>query len=144
MRAVKPVLAIVALMALMRAAPSSGGDLTLVVEDVRDTRGVIGVLVFSSPDGWPEHVSSAFTSMALPAQAPVTTLTIHDLPPGEYAVVVLHDENSNMKLDRNWLGMPKEQWGMSNNPHASLSAPSFESAEFSLSGNEQMRIRLRE
>ncbi len=140
---IRPVLALVVLTALTHAVPSSGHDLTLVVEGVRNTRGVIGVLVFNSPAGWPEYVASAFTSRAVPAQAPETVLTLHKLPAGEYAVVVLHDENSNMKLDRDWLGKPKEQWGMSNNPHVALSTPSFDSARFSFVGDERLHIWLR-
>jgi uncharacterized protein (DUF2141 family) len=72
----------------------------LVVEGVKNTRGFIGVLVFNSSAGWPEDVSSAFTSEAVPAQAPETILEVHNLPAGEYAVVVLHDENLNKKLTR--------------------------------------------
>jgi uncharacterized protein (DUF2141 family) len=79
----------------------------------------------------------------VPAQAPETVLEVHNLPAGEYAVVVLHDENSNKKLDRNWLGKPKEQWGMSNNPHFSHSAPAFGSASFPFAGDEQLHIELR-
>lgn len=145
MRAVKIGLrlALLAFTGVTHAAPPSGHDLTLVVEGVRNTRGVIGVLVFNSPAGWPEHVSSAFTSTAVPAQAPVTTVTIHNLPVGEYAIVVLHDENSNMKLDRDRLGRPKEQWAVSNNPHVFLSAPSFDSARFSFTGDERLYLWLR-
>ncbi len=124
-------------------APPSGHGLKLVVEGVKNSRGLIGVLVFKSPAGWPEDVSSAFTSEVVPAQAPETVLEVHNLPAGEYAVVVLHDENLNKKLDRNWLGKPKEQWGMSNNPPFTHSAPSFGSARFPFAGDEQMHIGLR-
>jgi uncharacterized protein (DUF2141 family) len=136
------VLSLAALTALFHATPAPAHDLTLVVDGVRNTRGVIGVLLFNSPEGWPEHVASAFISVAVPAQAPVTVMTIHDLPAGVYAIVVLHDENSNMKLDRTWFGKPKEQWGMSNNPRFFLSAPSFDSARFTLAASEEMYIAL--
>ena len=128
---------------LATQASPTGHGLKLVVEGVRNTRGVIGVLVFNSPAGWPGDVSSAFTSEAVPAQSPETVLEVHNLPAGEYAVVVLHDENLNMKLDRNWLGKPKEQWGMSNNPHFAHSAPSFGSARFPFAGDEELHIALR-
>jgi len=123
-------------------APTTGHGLKLVVNGVKNTRGFIGVLVFNSSARWPEDVSSAFTSEAVPAQAPETVLEVHNLPAGEYAVVVLHDENLNKKLDRNWLGKPKEQWGMSNNPHFTYSAPSFGSARFAFDGDEQLHIGL--
>jgi uncharacterized protein (DUF2141 family) len=128
--------------AATQASPTGHG-LKLIVGGVKNTRGVIGVLVFNSPAGWPEDVSSAFTSEAVAAQAPETVLEVHNLPAGEYAVVVLHDENLNKKLDRNWFGKPKEQWGMSNNPRFSNSAPSFGSACFPFAGDEQLHIGLR-
>jgi len=37
-----------------------------------------------------------------------------DIPPGTYALVVIHDENMNGKLDTNWVGIPKEGYGFSN------------------------------
>jgi uncharacterized protein (DUF2141 family) len=45
------------------------------------------------------------------------------IPSGTYALVVLHDENMNGKLDTNWLGVPKEGYGFSNDPDAAT-APS--------------------
>ena len=128
--------------AVTQAAPIGYG-LKLVVDGVKNTKGFIGVLVFNSPAGWPDDVSSAFTSEAVPAQAPETVLEVHNLPAGEYAVVVLHDENLNKKLDRNWYGKPKEQWGMSNNPPFTHSAPSFGSARFPFAGDEELHIGLR-
>jgi uncharacterized protein (DUF2141 family) len=46
------------------------------------------------------------------------------------AVVVLHDENLNHKLDRNLVGIPKEGFDLSNNPKGMLSAPGFDTATF--------------
>ena len=39
-----------------------------------------------------------------------------NLPAGNYAVQVMHDENENNKLDTNFMGMPIEGYGFSNNP----------------------------
>ena len=38
-----------------------------------------------------------------------------DIPPGTYAVKLHIDENENGKLDTNFIGIPKEQYGISNN-----------------------------
>jgi uncharacterized protein (DUF2141 family) len=51
------------------------------------------------------------------------------LPPGWYAVSVVHDQNNNAKLDKNFLGIPNEPYGFSNNP-SSLGKPSFEGVKF--------------
>ena len=63
-------------------------------------------------------------------------------PAGDYAVALIHDVNKNHKLDKNWIGEPKEQWGMSNNPHAHIKAPSFTTAKFSLRGNLEIDVQL--
>ena len=73
----------------------------------------MGVLVFNTAQGWPEQFSAALRAEATAAHTGVVEITIPDLPAGDYAVVALHDENANKQLDRNWLGVPVEQWGMS-------------------------------
>jgi uncharacterized protein (DUF2141 family) len=143
-----PIAAVLTLSLIMLASAPAASQasraytLTLVVEGVRNAKGVIGALVFRSPEGWPEDTQSAFVKKAVPAQPNRTTLQLSGLPPGDYAVVVLHDENENMKLDRNWLGRPAEQWGMSNNPRAYLAPPKFDRARFHLDGDRQLIIRL--
>ena len=101
------------------------------VDGFRNTRGVAGVLLFTSPAGWPEDVHRSFQHKAEPIRAAShdANITFDNLPPGNYGVVALHDENRNMKLDRNLVGWPKEGFGFSNNPHVGLSAPSFQQAE---------------
>ena len=58
---------------------------------------------------------------------------------GAYAVSVLHDENRNGGMDTNWVGMPKEGYGVSNDARASFGPPEFNDAMFSL---EVKKVRL--
>jgi uncharacterized protein (DUF2141 family) len=57
--------------------------------------------------------------------------------PGDYAVSVFHDENANGTLDRNFIGMPKEGVGASNDAAGKLGPPRFEDARFSYKGGQQ-------
>jgi uncharacterized protein (DUF2141 family) len=114
--------------------------LTVAVENVRNAPGVVGVLVFNTAQGWPEQVSAALRAKATAAHTGVVEITIPDLPAGDYAVVALHDEHTNKQPDRNWLGVPVEQWGMSNNPPYRFAAPAFEAARFRL--DQELRIRV--
>jgi len=57
-----------------------------------------------------------------------------DIPPGTYAMVVIHDENMNGKLDTNALGIPKEGYGFSNDAKKWLGTPTFSDASFSYDG----------
>ncbi|HET8550209.1 MAG TPA: DUF2141 domain-containing protein [Bryobacteraceae bacterium] len=126
----------------LRGGRLKAATLTINIEHVRNAAGVVGVLVFNSPRGWPENFDAALRKKAVAAHPPVTALVIDDLPYGNYAVVVLHDENENRKLDRNFLGIPREGWGMSNNPRARASAPSFRRARFTLARDKNLRVRL--
>jgi uncharacterized protein (DUF2141 family) len=53
-----------------------------------------------------------------------------DLRPGTYAAGAFQDENSNGRLDRNWMGMPREPWCVSRGARGSVGPPSFSSASF--------------
>jgi len=56
------------------------------------------------------------------------------IPPGTYALAVIHDENRNGKLDTNWMGIPTEGYGFSNEAKALLGPPSFSAAKFQYDG----------
>jgi uncharacterized protein (DUF2141 family) len=55
-----------------------------------------------------------------------------ELPEGEYAVVVVHDENDNGKLDSGFLGFGGENYGYSNNIRPWFGRPDFEDAKFTI------------
>jgi uncharacterized protein (DUF2141 family) len=66
----------------------------------------------------------------------------YELPTGQYAVGIFHDVNLNNKMDNNFLGLPKEQYGFSNNARALFGPPSFEDAAFELKGFTKQSIDL--
>jgi uncharacterized protein (DUF2141 family) len=53
------------------------------------------------------------------------------------------DANKNLKIDKNFLGIPKEQYGFSNNAMGKLSAPSYEQAKFLVQGTTVQNIKLK-
>jgi uncharacterized protein (DUF2141 family) len=127
------------------SAPASSGPkytLTVHVEGVNNEDGNIGVLVFQNDRGWPEERLIALKDVVVPAHPGTVTVTVPDLPAGDYAVSVAHDANKNRKLDKNFLGKPKEQWGLSNNPHAVLKAPPFSKCKFTLNKDMELHITM--
>jgi uncharacterized protein (DUF2141 family) len=120
-----------------------GNTLRVYVEGVRNSKGVVGYLVFDSSRGWPDTLKDTIRMDAVPAHEGTVMLEIPDLRTGDYGLVVIHDENSNKKLDKDWKGSPKEQWGMSNNPKAYLSAPSYDRAKFHLAHAMDMHVVLK-
>jgi len=63
--------------------------------------------------------------------------------PGDYAIAIYHDKNGNKEFDKNFLGIPSEHFGMSNNPKFGLKSPSYEEAVFSVpQSGKNIRITL--
>ena len=65
-----------------------------------------------------------------------------ELPEGRYAMGVFHDANRNNRLDTGLFGIPKEQFGFSNNAMGRFGPPSFEAASFVVSGSAAQTIAL--
>jgi len=123
------------------AANTPKYKLTITVENMDSNVGNLGILIFSGPKGWAEDRQSALKDISVPAQQGVQKVDVQ-LPPGRYAVALVHDLNMNHKLDKNFLGMPKEFWGLSNNPHATLKAPPIEKCYFTMDGDKEVKIQL--
>lgn len=68
-------------------------------------------------------------------------IVFEQVDPGEYAVKLYHDENDNGKLDKNFIGIPKEGYGFSNNG-GRFGSPSFEKASFVVEENTMLSIKL--
>ncbi len=112
------------------AAPRPGQPLcalTIHVTGFRNRKGRAEGAVYASPAGWPEDTKKSVVHGGFPIGNGEAT-EVFQIPPGRYAVVVIHDENMNHKLDRNFLGIPKEGFGFANNPRVLLTAPSFRAA----------------
>lgn len=78
------------------------------------------------------------------AIGPVVHLRLPDISPGTYAVKVFHDVNDNGVLDANWIGIPKEPYGFSNDAMGTFGPPSFEQASFKVgAGTNALRIRMK-
>ena len=70
-------------------------------------------------------------------------LSLGRVPPGTYALLVVHDENGNGKLDM-MLGIPREGFGFSNNPTIRMRAPRFDEVRFNLApGQATQNVRLK-
>ena len=65
------------------------------------------------------------------------------LPHGEYAITLYVDSNGNKKFDKNLFGIPKEEYGFSNNVMGRMSAPTFDQAKFGVTGPTTQNIKLR-
>ncbi|HQT01126.1 MAG: hypothetical protein B7Y26_13580 [Hydrogenophilales bacterium 16-64-46] len=114
---------------LMLCLPSAGAaTLTVSIDGVQPAAGPLVVLVFDRAEGFPKEARASSRHLLQTGQ---TTLALDNLKPGPVAVLAYHDENANGELDR-FLGMiPKEGWGLSNNPTVT-GKPAFKDAAIAL------------
>ena len=67
---------------------------------------------------------------------------IKELPKGEYAVSAFHDENENYKMDTNFIGIPKEPIGISNDATGFMGPPKYKDAKFQISKDTTISIKI--
>ena len=65
-------------------------------------------------------------------------LTFEGLPNGFYAVTVIHDEDGNEDLTTNFLGIPKESIGASNDAPARFGPPKWNDAMFEIKNGQTL------
>ncbi|WP_448519842.1 DUF2141 domain-containing protein [Rhodoflexus sp.] len=107
------------------------GKIIVEVSNLRTNSGKVLAAIYPSEKGFMKDEKSALAT----AQAVVsgnTAKIIFEVPYGEYAFSLLHDENGNGKMDTNMLGIPKEGYAASNNAKNSLGAPKYADAKFKL------------
>ena len=107
----------------------------MLVDGVRSADGVLGVALFSAKKGFPDNKAMAIEGRSVPAGKRCKVI-FENVPFGVYAVSVLHDENGNGKMDKGFLGIPKEGFGVSNNPEIKMGPPSFAESRFDLHSTE--------
>jgi uncharacterized protein (DUF2141 family) len=103
--------------------------------NIRNSTGTVDCALFESSVGFPiEFLRSATNVMVIKIRKAEARCDFEDIPPGTYAMAVIHDENMNGKLDTNRLGIPKEGYGFSNDAKGWLGPPSFSAASFRYDG----------
>jgi uncharacterized protein (DUF2141 family) len=134
--------ALSAVSALIVPVAAFAGDLTIDVAGITPDRGRIYVAVYDRADSFPISGRQLVGQVLDPTDR---HLTVHfkDLPPGQYAAVAYQDANGNGKLDKNFLGIPKEPYGFSNGARGSVGPPKFSEAAVPLNPDGATRIELK-
>lgn len=130
----------VALGSLLVVVPSAlaqiqlDGNLKVTVNALDSQEGAVCFKLFSGRQGFPSEDDSAVLKRCVPIEEVPLTVTFEDLPFGNYAVAVYHDENEDSIMNRNSFGMPSEGYGFSNDAPAMTGPAQFEDAMFVVAG----------
>lgn len=126
------------LIMMMLAMPtfSARADDSLTAEiALGDDRGHVICLLYNSENGFPKDQEKASAKVVVKSSNKRATCQFSSVKPGEYALFVIHDQNDNGKLDRNFIGIPTEGVGVSSDDGKQhFGPPKFQNAKFRYDG----------
>ncbi len=115
---------------LLAAGSGHTATLHVTVEKIRNDSQPVRVLLFNSPDSFPDE-EQCLKIQETRAMEGTAAVEFTDLAPGTYAIMAYHDENEDNRLNR-VLGMwPSEGYGLSLNPLV-MGPPTFQDTSFEL------------
>lgn len=113
------------------------------IAGVHNDKGQVLCSLFSSAKDFPKKTDKAVAHAISAISQAHASCEFSGIAPGTYAVSVFHDENSNGKMDTNFMGIPREGVGASNNAKGHLGPPKFEAAAFRfLGGRLDLKITI--
>jgi len=120
---------------------SQNAQLEIEISGISEIKGKIQIAIFNESVLFPEK-GKAYGVEYFDVNAQVMQVLIADLPYNGYGIVLFHDLNSDKVCNLNFMGIPKESYGFSNNVKPMLKAPSFESTKVNLNTNKKINIQL--
>ncbi len=117
--------------------------LTVKVNDLRNGKGIVQFSLYNKEGSIPdEHFEHYLMQEKSAIKNNSALVVFNNLPKGNYAVNILHDENQDGKIDKGFV-LPKEGIGFSNFKSIGFrNKPSFKKAQFLLNSNQQMNVKV--
>jgi uncharacterized protein (DUF2141 family) len=127
------------------AAAADGPNLRLTTSNVADSAGKLIIWIYENDEDWLRE-RGARTQKVVPVAGNLRgdKVTVDLLlPAGQYALLVFHDRDNDGQLARNFLGLPKEPSGLSNNARPRFGPPRFKAAVFTVGDSlAEQNVRL--
>ncbi len=108
------------------------GDIVVKMTGFRTGQGRVSVVLYDNAGPFPKKSDQAVKIVRTQVKGDTATAVFKDIPYGEYAFAILHDENLNSKMDYDSIGRPQEGYAFSNNATGMVGAPSYGKAKFKL------------
>ena len=118
---------------------SSAAELTIKVTDIKKMKGHLLVALYESKEAYDGGETQLASKVKVDESEHL--VIFKDIPEGQYAVKMYHDENDNNELDSNMFGIPSEGYGFSNN-EGRFGAPDYKDAMFEVNNKTNIEINL--
>ena len=137
----------VAAATLLLSLPIFAHELVVTINNIKEA-GEIHIAIydnaaaFETDRGEKGGAAPGITEGTIEMVDPGSVTYQYELPPGTNAIGIFHDANLNNRLDNYFFGVPREQYGFSNDARGFLGPPSFDAAVFSVAGRTEIAITL--
>jgi uncharacterized protein (DUF2141 family) len=118
---------------------AQNADLTVSISGIKNNTGSLTAELYSSKE---KFLKTSYKTVSSAIKSNSATVTFTEIPKGEYTVLVYHDGNKNGKLDKNFIGMPKEPVACSNNAKGFMGPPKYEDAKFTVTADTKINIKM--
>ena len=132
---------------LLPGISANADELIVRVDNIKEA-GEIHIAIYDSAEAFEADrgekggAAPGITQGTIEMVEPGSVTYRYELPPGTYAIGIFHDPNLNNQLDNYFFGVPREQYGFSNNARGFMGPPSFDDAAFSVEGKTEISIGL--
>jgi len=123
------------LCSFISAQQSEKDTLILKVTNIKKAVGDIYVAVYNNEK---DYMENRFAEAIVAVESENELEVKIEMPKGKYDISIFHDTNEDGELSTNFLGIPKEPYGFSNNPKAKFGPPSYEESLFEFKADGQV------
>jgi uncharacterized protein (DUF2141 family) len=124
---------------LMTNAQEETFQITVRVSGLKSNEGKLLIALYNKEN---QFLKNGFKNASTKITSKRGRYVFKGIPKGEYAISILHDKNNNNKMDTNFLGIPNESYGCSNNAKGFMGPPKYENAKFQLVKNKTIQIKI--
>jgi len=118
---------------------AQNSNLVVTVSGLKNNTGLLTVELYNAKG---KFLKTSYKTVSSAIKSNTATATFIGIPKAEYTVMAYHDENNNGKLDKNFIGMPKEAVACSNNAKGFMGPPKYEDAKFTISTDSKISIKM--
>ena len=114
-------------------------DLTVAIQNFKNNTGLAKVGLYNSEGTF---LNATYKKLDSKISENKAVVIFKDLSIGEYAISMYQDENLNGVMDKNFFGIPSEDYMASNNEKGSFGPPKYAKAKFLVNGDSKIVIKI--
>ncbi|PSR05090.1 MAG: hypothetical protein BRD50_01935 [Bacteroidetes bacterium SW_11_45_7] len=118
------------------------GTIEITITNLKSTKGQLLFGLYNKAEDFPEK-DRTYAARIVEVESKKVSVQMDSIEPGSYALSVHHDENENDEIDQNFVGIPQEGFGFSNNASATFSPPKFDNAKFQVEKGQKKKLSIK-